>query len=317
MKRWTKDGLKRALLSAYRTARRLFGLHVLPVHYYCPLPDPVELERSRKVWAHASEMKGIDVDLDRQLGDLRKVCLPVAHEYRGNAAYRYASSHEFGPGYGYVEAQALHGVIRHFKPRRIVEVGSGVSTYCMREAAARNQQSGIKTEIIAIEPNPSGALRAMDGIRLAHQRVQETGYELFEALEENDLLFIDSSHTVKAGGDVNFLILEVLPRLHEGVIVHFHDIYFPYDYPRDVLKTFYPALESSLLHAFLAFNSRFRIIFCLSLLHYGRPKELAEVFPEYQPQKDCDGLVEPQVPAFSTPEGYFPSSIYLRVDRAP
>ncbi|WP_338000825.1 class I SAM-dependent methyltransferase [Candidatus Methylacidiphilum fumarolicum] len=132
-------------------------------------------------------------------------------------------------------------------------------------------------------------------------------------MRKDDLLFIDSSHVVKAGGDVNFLILEVLPRLREGVVVHFHDIYFPYDYPRDLLKTFFPSTESSLLHAFLAFNHRFRIIFCMSLLHYKCPKVLTEVFPEYIPQGGQDGLVEERVAAFTTPPGHFPSSIYLRV----
>lgn len=141
-------------------------------------------------------------------------------------------------------------------------------------------------------------------------------FGLFESLEENDVLFIDSSHTVKPGGDVNFLVLEVLPRLASGVVVHFHDINFPYDYPRDILKTFFPASESSLLQAFLAFNRRFQIIFCLSLLHYERPHVLREVFPEYQPQKGRDGLREDHVPAFSMPAGHFPSSIWLRVGKA-
>ncbi|VVM06497.1 hypothetical protein MAMT_01238 [Methylacidimicrobium tartarophylax] len=259
-------------------------------------------------------MHGIDVDLDQQAESLRLICLPFQKEYQGNETYRQAVSRGFGPGYGYIEAQALHGVIRYLQPRRVIEVGSGTSTYCTREAARRNEaEGGARTEITAIEPFPSAPLRAMEEVRVIRSKVQETGVETFDCLREKDVLFIDSSHAVKPGGDVNFLILEVLPRLREGVVVHFHDIYFPYDYSRVLLKSFFPGTESSLLQAFLIFNKRFKILFCLSQLHYGRPEVLAEVFPEYRPQGGKDGLVEDRLAPFETPAGHFPSSIYLQV----
>lgn len=103
-------------------------------------------------------------------------------------------------------------------------------------------------------------------------------------------MFIDSSHTVKPGGDVNFLILELLPRLQKGVIIHFDDIFFPYDYQRNVLRTFLHWAETSLLRAFLIFNEKAKIVFCLSLLHYDRQDVMKEVFPEYSHQGDENGL---------------------------
>jgi len=130
-------------------------------------------------------------------------------------------------------------------------------------------------------------------------------------LQQGDLLFIDSSHTVKPGGDVNYLILEVLPRLRKGVIVHFHDIYLPFDYQRDVLQTFFHWAETSLLRAFLIFNDKARIIFCLSHLHYERRDALREVFLEYSPQGDVNGLRLEEYKPFKLVPEHYPSSIYI------
>jgi hypothetical protein len=121
------------------------------------------------------------------------------------------------------------------------------------------------------------------------------------------VLFIDSSHIVRAGGDVNHVILEVLPRLAPGVLVHFHDIYLPYDYQRDLLQTFLHNNETSLLRAFLIFNARFRILFSLSMLHYDCPAGLREVFPEYRRQSDRNGLRDEHF----DPQEHFPSSTWL------
>jgi hypothetical protein len=132
--------------------------------------------------------------------------------------------------------------------------------------------------------------------------------ELFEELGAGDLLFIDSSHTVRPGSDVNYIVLEVLPRLRPGVIVHFHDIYLPYDYQRNVLRTYFQWMETSLLRAYLVNNSRTRILFCLSQLHYDRPSVLQEVFPEYVRAPDEDGLEAP-----NSLQGHFPASIFFEV----
>ena len=102
-------------------------------------------------------------------------------------------------------------------------------------------------------------------------------------LKPGDLLFVDSTHAVKPGGDVNYLILEVLPRLQAGVWVHFHDISFPYDYEPSLFKTLFFWAESTLLQAFLACNPRYAIVLSLSMLHHARQTELKEILPSYQP----------------------------------
>ncbi len=115
-----------------------FGFYVLPVHYHVPLANVNLLEKSKDVWTEKSELPAIDIDLDKQVKKLREICLPYQNEYLGNQTYLEAVNEHFGPGYGYIEAQALYGFIRHYQPERIIEVGSGVSTYCMLKALEMN-----------------------------------------------------------------------------------------------------------------------------------------------------------------------------------
>ena len=312
VRKYLTNALKRAFLRVHEWCARA-GLTVLPVHYYSPVPNILELRRTREVWARRSEMRGVRVDLDRQVENLQRICLPFRAEYLGNGVYLRGLAEGFGPGYGYLEAQALHAVIRYHKPKRIVEVGGGVSTYCMRHALQRNEEeTGRRAAFACIEPFPSSRLRNVADVKLFISDVRLVPMSMFDALEENDLLFIDSSHAVRPGSDVVYLVLEVLPRLRTGVVVHFHDVYFPFDYPRDSVRTFFHAMESALLHAFLVGNRGVEIIFCLSQLHYDRGDVLAEIFPEYAPQGGADGLMEARWRPFENPSRHFPSSIFLR-----
>ena len=305
--------LKKISLAIYKIGTR-FGVHIVPVHYYTPLANPIALSKTKELWAKKSSLPGVDIDLGEQVENLRKICLPFQSEYQGNRAYLSAINQRYGPGYGYIEAQAFHGILRSIKPRRLIEVGSGVSTYCALQALQKNrEESGSDFSVTCIEPYPSDTLKATPDVELISDFVQKVPIETFSNLKENDILFIDSSHTVKPGGDVNYLFLEILPRLNPGVIVHVHDIYFPYDYPRTVLDSYLQWMETSLLRAFLIHNRKARIIFCLSHLHYDRQKALLDVFPEYQPQADESGLRVGAEHPFAEQKGHFPSSIYFQV----
>ena len=115
---------------------------------------------------------------------------------------------------------------------------------------------------------------------LIEKKVQDIDLEFFSQLESGDILFIDSSHTVKIGGDVNYLFLEVLPRLKPGVIVHVHDIFLPFEYRRDwVLDEFRFWTEQYLLQAFLTFNSEFEVLMANSYLNHYHQQELKAAFP--------------------------------------
>ncbi len=314
MTRKVKDLRKRLFFRCYRLALR-FGFHILPAHYYTAAPNILELEKSLDLWTGPTSFPGMHVDLDEQLEALKRVCLPYRAEYAGNAFYREAVRENYGPGFGYIEAQVLYAMIRYCQPARFIEVGSGISTFCSFRAGEQNHQEGkAPCKITCFEPYPSRPLetlaRQSANIDLIAHPVQQGPAELFRTLAKNDILFIDSSHVLKAGSDVHYLVLEVLPRLQPGVLVHFHDIYFPYDYQRDLLHSFIHNNETPFLRAFLAFNHRFSVLFSLSHLHYERKEGLGHIFPEYISQGEWRGLRRKPCGAGT----HFPSSLWLRVE---
>lgn len=126
-----------------------------------------------------------------------------------------------------LDAAAAYAMVRALEPQRIVEVGSGHSTRFLARAVA---DARLDTRITAIDPEPRASLEGLK-VRWLRQRVQDTALEVFEALEARDILFIDSSHQLKPGSDVEFLLQKVLPRLAKSVRVHFHDIFLPDPYP--------------------------------------------------------------------------------------
>ena len=293
------------------------GLHINPAHYYSSIPNLNELIESKSLWAKKSNLYGLNINMEDQIENIKTICLPFKNEYLENKIFNYGTENKFGPGYGYIEAQALHSIIRKYKPKRVIEVGSGVSTWCILKANDLNklQEGFVDFKLTCIEPYPNSVLKSLQEVNLIEKKVQEIAFEEeFYKLEKNDILFIDSSHTVKVGSDVNYIILEILPRLKPGVIVHFHDIFIPYDYNRNTLSTFFHWSETTLLRAFLINNKNARIIFCMSQLHYDAKSTLEEVFPEYNPQNDKDGLLDEKYVNFEQiHQEHFPSSIYIEI----
>ena len=292
---------RRAFVYGQRLASRA-GFNVVPNHYYAPIADLNELSRTTASWAQRTPMHAIDTDLEEQSENIRRMVLPFIDEYRDNIAFLEGQANGYGPGFGYVEAQCLHGVIRSLTPPRVLEIGSGVSTHCTAHALALNLEPGC---ITCIEPYPTPYLRHLTNIDLIERRVQDIDLATVDALESGDLLFIDTSHAVKPGGDVPFIYLHILPRLKPGIVVQIHDIYFPYLYQRDLFDSVYQWSETALLAAMLTNNPRLSILFSLSMLHYDRPDLLTGLFPGYQRASDHQGL------APRNTAGHFPSSIYL------
>jgi predicted O-methyltransferase YrrM len=254
-------------------------------------------------------LQGVQWCLDRQLDWLTKICGPYYEEVRGLAFYDNASSAGWGPGFGAVESQVLHCVVRSLCPRRILEIGSGVSTACMLDAVKRNEQEGRPgTKITCIEPHPRPAFQSLQGVRLMRELCQVVPKDAFDELDRGDLLFIDSSHSVKVGSDVLKIYLEIIPNLAPGVIIHIHDVYLPFLYPRDALETFFGWQETSLLAALMTNNSRLSALACLSALHYDRQIELRALLTDYMPQADEQGL---SVNGNKLQE-HFPASLWLQ-----
>jgi len=256
------------------------GFHVTPVHFYQPIPDTQSLPDA--LWNTPSELVGIDMNDSFQLDLVRKRFPKFRDEYEpfspgptGEPDHFYAKK---GPFRG-LDAVVAHCMVRYFQPQLIIEVGAGASSLILGKAATKNNNN---RGLVCIEPFPQEFLKqGFPGLHsLVEKRVQDVDVAFFSQLRSGDILFIDSSHTVKIGGDVNYLFLEVLPRLNPGVIVHVHDIFFPFDYRRDwVMDEFRFWTEQYLLQAFLTFNSQFEVLMANRYLSYNYRKILKAAFP--------------------------------------
>ena len=255
------------------------GFHVTPVHFYQPIPDTQSLPET--LWNRPSELVGIEMNDVMQLDLLRNYFPRFRHEYDQFPAEPTDEPGRFYLNNGLfdgIDALVAYCMIRHFQPRLIIEVGSGFSSLVAAEAIARNENSAL----ICIEPFPLDFLRqGFPGLHsLIEKKVEDIDRNFFSQLESGDILFIDSSHTVKIGGDVNYLFLEILPRLNPGVIVHVHDIFLPFDYRRDwVMDEFRFWTEQYLLQAFLTFNSEFEVLMANGYLGHRYMENLKAAFP--------------------------------------
>jgi hypothetical protein len=255
------------------------GFHVTPVHFYQPIPDTRTLRET--LWNRPSKLVGIDMNHSVQLDLLRKRFPKFREEYEqfpteptGEPSRFYLTNGLFDGA----DALVAYCMVRHFQPDLIIEVGSGFSSLVSGEAAAKNNRSAL----ICIEPFPQEFLKqGFPGLHsLIEKRVEDVDLNFFSQLGSRDILFIDSSHTVKIGGDVNYLFLELLPRVKPGVIVHVHDIFFPFDYRRDwVMDEFRFWTEQYLLQAFLSFNSEFEVLMSNSYLGHYHKEDLKATFP--------------------------------------
>jgi hypothetical protein len=244
------------------------GMVVLPnssLWYESPIPDFEKLDES--FWLKRSGLAGVNINEKKALELLEIFENNFKKEYEAfpinetDIPYQYfASNHMFGP----IDAEILYCMIRYFKPSKIIEIGSGYSTRLAAQAILKNQEVGgsYYCELTAIEPYPQITLKTgFPGFsKLITEPVEKIPLSTFEGLKQNDILFIDSSHVLRTGGDVQYEYLEILPTLNKGVIIQIHDVRTPEEYPKRRLrqKRFYT--EQYLLQAFLAFNNAFEVL---------------------------------------------------------
>jgi hypothetical protein len=237
------------------------------------------------LWDHSHALPGIDFNEAGQLSYLREVFPRYQCEYDLFPSAPTAVPYQFhfnNPAFDGTDALVLYCFVRHFRPQRVVEVGSGYSSRVSAQAAVVNGD----TQLICIEPFPALELaQGFPGLtRLIQTPVQEVALDLFESLQPGDILFIDSTHVTKCGSDVNFLFLQVLPRLQPGVVVHVHDIFLPDEFPQSWIKDQHLFWnEQYLLQAFLAFNTEFEVLFSNALMGRKYSADLQKTFPKSKP----------------------------------
>jgi Methyltransferase domain len=300
----------RKLLHAIFLAGQRLGFDFLPRHFYSGIPDLGELSRNSD-WKKPSKMDGVaGVDLAGQIRFAKDCCTPeLAAMAQANGVHQKACEENGAEGYGRAEADFLFCFIAQKRPAKIIQIGAGVATSVMLNAAS---VAGYEPSIVCIDPYPTAHLERLSAngeIRLVREPAQTTTENLID-LKAGDLLFIDSTHTVKPGSEVNLIILNILPNLPRGCYVHFHDINFPFDYQSNIMNAVWFWNEGPLLHAFLIHNSRYRIVVSLSMLHYGRPAELEALLPGYHPAEMDHGTRVSTEHSFVKHD---PSSIFLEV----
>lgn len=262
MKKWLKWLDKKAYFEP-DVLEKTDYIYAMPFnHYESPYPNIREIhQREEKLFDKEQEVLDIDFNVDGQLellNQMKDIELPEwTDEQSADLSSRYYYNNIwFGKG----SADALYYMIRILNPQNIIEAGSGFSTAVMLDTNEKFMENRVR--ITSIEPNPQrlkSLLRPKDNIEIHEKNLQEIPVSFFEKLEENDILFIDSSHVARMNSDVNYILFEILPRLRKGVYIHFHDIFYPFIYLPKWIYEGRAYNEAYLLRAFLMNNKQYSV----------------------------------------------------------
>lgn len=260
------------------TKKILYSIGVFPIldHYYEPMFNSKHLKYSLKA---DRDLPGIDFNEKAQAELLKEFhyseelsCIPFHQEEP--YAYYYDN-----PNYGVGDGEILYSMIRRFKPRTVLEIGSGYSTLIANMAIKKNEDEGVSCSHVCIEPYEMPWLEKT-GVKVIREKLEDVGKDIFDTLHENDILFIDSSHIIRPQGDVIVEYLEILPLLQKGVIIHIHDIFTPKDYPKEWIEGFVRLWnEQYLLEAFLSHNEKFEIILANNYMKHHHFSLLSQKCP--------------------------------------
>lgn len=253
-----------------------------PGHFYSPVPSIAEVKvREREIFdVWKKEIPGVNLNVEGQLSLLHKLSqyypeLPFEAHKQQNLRYYFEN-----PNFSYADSIVLYCMIRHTRPKRVIEVGSGFSSCVVLDT--KELFLGNTTTCAFIEPHPElfmSLTKPSDTTWLIQKQVQDVGVDKFSELSSGDILFIDSSHVSKVGSDVNYIFFEILPRIERGVYIHFHDIFYPFEYPREWVYEGRAWNEAYVLRAFLQYNNMFEIVLFNSYLAIFHRNELFTKMP--------------------------------------
>ncbi|MFN8577803.1 MAG: class I SAM-dependent methyltransferase [Candidatus Sericytochromatia bacterium] len=253
-----------------------------PGHYYSVIPLVSEIKKRQNIiWKNKKnkEIKGLEFNITEQLSlvdDLKKYNKLIDLPDQQTNNKRFFLDNKF---YFYSDAVLLFLMINNFKPKRIIEIGSGFSSALMLDL---RESFNLNLELSFIEPYPDRLFSLIkendkERTKIINKNVQDVKISTFLDLEENDILFIDSSHVSKIDSDVNFIIFEILPNLKSGVLIHFHDIYYPFEYPKIWSFNGINWNEAYLLKSFLMYNNEFKIKLFTNYLQIHYPQVFDDI----------------------------------------
>jgi predicted O-methyltransferase YrrM len=246
-----------------------------PGHYHSSIVNVEEIRnRERDIFSITTkEIEGIDLNEDAQLKLLNELAqnyssIPFSNSKQEHLRYYYDNGF-----YCQSDGIFLHLILRHFRPKSIIEVGSGFSSSVMLDTNELFFDNSI--QLTFIEPYPQRLYSLFkETDKQNHKTIvsnlQNVNLEIFEKLNENDILFIDSTHVSKTDSDVNRVLFDILPRLKKGVLIHFHDIFYPFEYPKEWVMGWkgFGWNEDYVLRAFLMYNNKYKIIMFNTFLEH-------------------------------------------------
>jgi predicted O-methyltransferase YrrM len=257
---------------------------VPPGHFYSPIPSLDEVKRDEpQIFGNVHQnIPGIELHELEQL----KLLEEFTHYYEEMPFQPYKTEglryYFENPAFSYSDAIILYSMIRFLKPKKIIEVGSGFSSCVMLDTNELFFNSSILTTHIDPYPDLLMSLvkeKDQDNIKVISSRLQNVDLSEIEKLESKDILFIDSTHVSKVNSDVNHVFFKILPHLSPGVYIHFHDIFYPFEYPKDWIYEGRAWNEMYILRAFLQYNSVFRIVLMNTFMEYFHEQFFQEKMP--------------------------------------
>ncbi len=266
--------------------RKIYNSVYRPGHYYSSVPSPKEIQdRSKTIFRDQTNVQGVDLNPEGALEFLMqaKKYIPE-YKFTDSKVDNHRYYHENG-FFGAIDGMVLFYILRVFTPKKVIEIGSGFSSALFLDVNDALEASQ-KFKLTCVEPYPERLNSLLLGsdkeeVRIIQNTVQDVPIENFTELQKNDILFIDSSHVSKIGSDVNFLFFEILPKLNSGVIIHIHDIHFPFEYPKEFIDYGIYWNEAYLVRAFLMFNPDFEIIYFSNYMGKAKMKEMCEIDSNY------------------------------------
>lgn len=254
------------------------GQFVPPGHFYSPIPSLSDIKQREatifRPWPRTLPAINLNEDGQIELFEIfKKYYREQPFQAQPTPALRYYFENPF---YSYSDAITLYSMIRYARPKRIIEIGSGFSSAAILDTNDRFFDNRIACTFIDPDPRQlHSLLKPNDAghINIIPQKLQSIDQKIFFDLRADDILFVDSTHVAKVGSDVNTILFEILPQLHPRVYIHFHDIFYPFEYPKEFVYQGIAWNEDYLLRAFLQYNSTFRIVYFNTFLeHFHREK---------------------------------------------
>ncbi len=280
--------------------RDVFLKHSVPGNWASPIPDWDSMKKKHeKLFNDDKALYGLNLNEERQkeiCRDCKSYVKDFYETYRNGLSSHNLYRLKGNIYYQYYDGINLFCFIRLYKPKRIIEIGSGYSSCLMMDV--NRQYFNNKIDLTFIDPNTQRLLSLIQSssqVQLIKNNIQDIDITLFDTLRENDFLFIDSSHISKMDSDLNYILFKILPKLNKGVLIHFHDIVFPFEYPQKIIDQKYAWNETYFLRAFLMYNHSFSIEFMNSFLARTEEKLFNDTFKVFPDFSDFDSNFEGSV----------------------